>query len=61
MVWEPAPLMLGLKGRGSSLESLGGGDRNGCLCGQPWATRKIAWVCTFMLWNGFEKFQAVLR
>lgn len=30
MVWEPTPLMLGLKERGTSLEPLGGGDRNGC-------------------------------
>lgn len=30
MVWEPTPLMLGLKERGTSLKPLRGGDRNGC-------------------------------
>lgn len=31
------PLMLGFKGGGTSLQSLGGGDRIGCHYGWPWA------------------------
>lgn len=52
-------LMLSLKGTGTSLESLGGGDRNGCLCGWPWTTRRAAWVYTSVLWDAFEKSQPI--
>lgn len=52
-------LMLSLKGTGTSLESLGGGDRNGYICGWPWTTRRAAWVYTSMPWDGFEKSQPI--
>lgn len=53
-------LMLSLKGGVTLLESLGGEERNGCLCGWPWTTRRAAWVYTSTLWDGFEKSQPIL-